>query len=299
MVGILDPHRHQLPLGAERDLGGPAELAAQFEVIDAGLEGYHREGTLSGVTQHLPAAVGQLAVFGVAAEHAGLEQKRGGPLQAARPGTGGGLQRRGGDGAGGVVAIAGHGQPFGANAEFLHHLAVLGEGAGFVGTDHGDRTQTLHRWQAADQGGAAHHPLGANRQGHGDHGWQTLRHDRHRHRQRDLEQVERVLAHQQTQGHHHRHQRQGTAHQHLGQAIEPLLEGRALAAGGVNQLGDLAQFRGHAGGRNHGHTPAPHHLSSLEQTVLALKHRRGVLEHEIGFLKHGLGLAGEGRLAQP
>ena len=34
---ILNPHRHQLPFGAERDLGGALEVAAQLEVVDAGV----------------------------------------------------------------------------------------------------------------------------------------------------------------------------------------------------------------------------------------------------------------------
>ena len=168
-AGILDPHRHQLALGAEGNFGGPPVVAAQLEIIDARLESHYREGAFGGIAQDVPAAIGQLLVLGIAAEHAGLQQQGAGTGSAAGAGAGGTVQRAGGHAAVRVVALAAHAHPFGAHPQLLHHLAVLSEGAGFVGADHRHRAQTLHRRQAPDQRGAAHHALGADGEGHRDH----------------------------------------------------------------------------------------------------------------------------------
>ena len=102
------------------------------------------------------------------------------------------------------------------------------------------------------------------------------------------------MTQQQPKAHNYCHQSQGGANQHLRQAIEPLLQGGALAASGVDQGGYLPQLRGHAGRSHHRHPAAPNHLGALEQAVLALQHRRGRLQHQIGPLKHSLRLTGEG-----
>ena len=60
------------------------------------------------------------------------------------------------------------------DVEYDHGHAVLGEGAGLVGADDGDRAQGLHGRQLADERLAAQHPLRAQREGHGDDGGQAL-----------------------------------------------------------------------------------------------------------------------------
>ena len=157
-----------------------------------------------------------MAQLGITAEHTGLQQQ----ILQTRLGPGQGslrcCQERCREFTGGLVALATHQHRLIAEAQLLNNLAILGEGAGFVGADHGDRTQSLHRRQAPDQGSTLHHALGADRQGDGDNCRQALRHNRHRHRQGNFEQVERVLTQQQPKAHNNCHQGQGCANQHLG-----------------------------------------------------------------------------------
>ena len=273
-------------------------MAAQGEAVEIGLGGGHHQGPLGGIAQDLPAAVRLLLELGVAAEDTGLQQQIPAPRRQAAGGTGRGGQVGGAELAPGVVAVAAHRQGRGAAAQFLHHLAVEGEGAGLVGADHRHRAQGLHRRQAADQGGALHHPLGADRQGHGDHRRQALRHDRHRHRQAHLQQIEQALAQQPAEGHHHGHQGEGGAHQHVGQAIEPLLQRGGFPSRRVDHLGDLAQFGLHARGGDHRLAATAHHLGALEQAVQTLQHRGGGFQHQGGLLGHRLRFSGEGRLPQ-
>ena len=183
----------------------------------------------------------------------------------------------------------------GAHPQLLHHLPVLGERAGFVGTDHRDRTETLHRRQPPDQGSAAHHALGADGEGHRDHRRQALRHDRHCHGERHLQQVEQGLTQEPAQQHHHGHQPQGSAHKGLGQAIEPLLQGCAFPAGRVEHGRDLAQLGVHASGAHHGYASAAHHFRALKHAIEPLQHWCAGLQHQFGLLEHRCRFSGERR----
>ena len=181
----------------------------------------------------------------------------------------------------------------------MHHLAVLGEGAGLVGANHRDRAQALHRRQPADEGGVLHHPLGANGEGDRDHGRQSLGNDGNRHRQGHFQQIQQGLTQPPAEQHNNRYQGQGAAHQYLGQAIQTLLQGGGFTPGGVDQFGDLAQLGGHARAGDHGHGPAPHHFGALEQAVLAFEQGASLIQHKRCLLKHSLRFAREGRLPHP
>ena len=79
----------------------------------------------------------------------------------------------------------------------LNLHSVLGQGAGLVRTDVGDRAQGFDRWQAADQRVDGHHPARAQGQQHRDHCRQRFRN----------------CSHRQTDG-CHRHQQRCLATQH-------------------------------------------------------------------------------------
>ena len=98
----------------------------------------HHQGALGGIAQHIPTALRLAVEFGITAESTCLEQQVHGAWGRPMPfGEGDGKGRRG-QGADGFVALATDGDGLSATAQFLNNLAVLGEGARFVRTNHGD-----------------------------------------------------------------------------------------------------------------------------------------------------------------
>ena len=81
-------------------------MAAQLEIINPGLQGHHRERSLRGIPQHLPAAIGLLAMFRIAAEHPGLQQQGLHSCRATRLRSGRRRQRMGAELALGLITLA-------------------------------------------------------------------------------------------------------------------------------------------------------------------------------------------------
>ena len=134
--------------------------------------------------------------------------------------------------------------------------------------------------------------MGADGEGDGDHGRQPFRHDRHRHRQRHFQQIKQGLAQQPATQHHQGHQDQGATHQHIGEAIQALLQRGGFTTGGIDQLGDLAQFRAHARLGDQGCAAAPGDLGTLKDAVAPIEHRRCPIKHQLGPFLHQLRFPG-------
>ena len=137
-VRVAHPDRHPLALGTEGNLTLAVEALAQLLRPLASLGCRHHQGALGGIAQHIPTAFRLALEFGITAEGSCLEQQVHGAWGRALPlGEGDGKGRRG-QGADGLIALATDGDGLSARAQFLHHLAVLGEGARLVRTNHCD-----------------------------------------------------------------------------------------------------------------------------------------------------------------
>ena len=98
----------------------------------------HHQGALGGISQHIPTAFRLPLEFGITAKSSGLEQQVHGAWGRALALGEWDAKGRRGQGADGVVALATDGDGLSSRAQLLHHLAVLGEGARLVGTNHRD-----------------------------------------------------------------------------------------------------------------------------------------------------------------
>ncbi len=130
-----------------------------------------------------------------------------------------------------------------------HLHAVLRERSGLVRADDGDRAQRLHRRQPAHERVALRHLPGPHGQRHGHDRRQRLGNRGHREAHRREEHERQGLPAQQAGDEHDRADAECRERQALAEVRQaPLQRGLALG-GGLEELGDAAQFRGHAGCR--------------------------------------------------
>ena len=262
---------------------------------------HHAPGGPVNGGHHLAAGVeGGLADAGALLLQLGLGQ-----LIFCGEGYQGRLRRLSLDGAVGVqdgVTAQGHGggQQGGVPGVVHHGHLVLGQGAGFVGTDHLGTAQGLHRRQAADHGIAAAHAGDADAEHHRYHRGQALGNGGHRqghgHHEglQDAGQGE-VPGHDQVKHEDEHADAQHQPGQGLAQLGQLLLQRRLLLLRPGQDAGDLAHLRVHAGGGDHHAAPAVGHggahighVAAVAQGHLAGKGLRG--------LGGGDAFAGEGGL---
>ena len=206
------------------------------------------------------------------------------------------------------VASSSHPQQFGrqrtpgvAQCAIGKHLldahAVLRERAGFVGTNHRGAAQGFDRRQMPHQRIAPRHALGCHgqRQRHGRqqpfghvgdddaNGKQQIAPERQAHRLPDKEK--RQPQHACQQGHQVR------------QAGNLALQWRDAGPDGLRQMGYLAKFRMHAGGKHHCPALAGHHQRASQQQVARAQGR--CIRVGFGVARLGQRLAGQGGQIHP
>ena len=265
---------HPRPLGGKGEFreprpgpghrgGVPARLAHQFE-----------QRHLERVADH----GSRLRQVHVMAQRQHLEQRGPGALAGYRGRTGG-------------VRVV--------HPAAFHLHAVLGEGAGLVRADDGDRAERLDGGQVPDQGVRPDHPAGAKGQRHRDHGGEGLgnrgdrqAHGGEQHRQGRLAPEQAEQQDQHTDG-------QGGRRQALPQAGEPELQRGAHAGLLRQQRRDPSELGARPCGHHQPGAASMHHGGAAERQVAAVAEGcRGVRERGDGLL-HRRGFAGEGRLLDP
>ncbi len=167
------------------------------------------------------------------------------------------------------VAGAGHFHKLPVRPQARDRHLVLRQRAGFIGTDHGGRTQRLDRGQFSDQRVAAHHLAHADGQGNCHHRRQAFRHGRDGQADGDDENVcdlagiflevckrageefPDVRVVDQRDDEDDRHQRQRADGQRPSQLVEAALERRLLLLHPLEHFGDQAELGPHAGADHH------------------------------------------------
>ncbi|MPN05820.1 hypothetical protein SDC9_153074 [bioreactor metagenome] len=147
---------HQLAVGVKGNLRQTGILLPDLLLVKAEPLSQTHQRRLRGVA-HLAALV-----------HRGVAAQQGRPQQ--------GLLHRVGK-----VRVL-HQNDFSGGIELLNGHFILGQGAGFVGADHRNASQSLHRLQFADDGILPGHGPGAEGEHNGNDGAQRLRNGRHRQR---------------------------------------------------------------------------------------------------------------------
>ena len=195
----------------------------------------------------------------------------------------------------GFVSGAGQLDPPGGGDDLADRHLVLGEGAGLVGGDHGDRAEGLHRVEVLHDRVAARHGLHADGEHQRQDRGQALRHCRHRQGDPEQQDVDGLVeGGDPVDGGHHDHDHDGDADDEHAQ--------------GPGYLGDLALQRGgFVGGLVQQRRDAPHlgvHAGSGDDGPPHTPGYGGALEHHVvpipqgtEFRKRGDGLGDRLRLA--
>jgi len=222
-------------------------------------------------------ALGAVAArLGVVAERERAQQQV--PRRGTRPGRG---RRRGGA----AVDVKG-----------LDPHAVLGQRAGLVRADVGDRAERLDRRQATDQRVGAHHLARAEGERDGHHRRQRLGNRRHGEADRGEEHEQRLLATQQADDEQDQAERDHRERQPLAEPGEPALQGRAAVLRATQQRRHAPELGLHAGRDD---DPAPAtvgHQRALERDVRAVAERQILVAEGLRARLDRLRLAGERRL---
>ncbi len=182
----------------------------------------------------------------------------------------------------------------------LDEHPVLGQRPGLVRADHRHRPEGLDGRQAANEGAPRRHPSRSQGQGDGDHGRQALGDGRDREADRRQEHRARGLAAGEARREHDRAYREGQPRELRAQACEPPLERRLVAAGPLDQLGDLAE-RGRHTRLHDDPRPTPGgHGRARECDVAAIRDVACVqLRQRLHHLRRRLRFAGQGRFVDP
>jgi hypothetical protein len=235
---------HALAPAIERELGDPWHGPLEGHAVQAELGPGHQQRCLGRVAEGPPLGV---VLVGwtqgrVVAEHRGAQQL--GQLGVI---VLGGRSAMADDVALRRVAGPGEGRLARRCPQPLRDHAALGERPRLVGRDHGDRTERLHRRQAADDRVAGGHPAGAEREAERDHRRQRLGHGRDDQADRGHHHELKRLPAQQPEREHHRAQHHRDAGQHTAKANQaPLQWGQH--GGGPEQRRDPAHGAVRAGG---------------------------------------------------
>ena len=185
--------------------------------------------------------------------------------------------------------------PAGGHVEGGDRHAVLGQRPGLVRADHLDRPKSLDGWQPADEGAPLEHALRAQRERDRDHGGQGLRNGCHGQTDRNEHHFPPGLTphHAEHEDRHYEHQRgRGQLPTEL---VQALLQWRRLLCDRLEQAGDLAQLRRHAGCGDDSLAMAIADDRARINHVAPVAEGASGGEDHTGVLLHRLRLAGQGR----
>ena len=286
---------HALAFGRERDFGHAVEVRELL--VRVRLAGGHDERDLGRIAHDLPRA-GLLtgAQFAVVRERARAERRE--DFVRHVLGDRGAVD-------GDHVAfrrIAGAGQfDFARRHDhaFDGHL-VARERTGLVGADHRSGAQCLHRVQLLDDRVVGGHALHAEREHHGQDRSEAFRNGRDGERHGEQQRIDHVVhaveafEDRKREQHDHGDDAHGDA-EDLGDVVHLLLQRRGLVFGGLEQVGNLAHLRVHAGAGHDGAAGALRHGRAVEHHVRAVAERLRAVERG-GLLAHRHRFAGERRL---
>jgi hypothetical protein len=275
-------------IGLERDhvdeRGGIPGLGMDQTGFGAG----HEQGRLCGI-----ALRGVPTLFdhelGVVAQHSGAQALHQG-------GMGGGIDRFPplSDLSGGIVAPAGDFVDPAPGADFLHGHLVFGQGAGFVGADHGGAAERFHGGELPDDGAPPRHAVHADGQHDRHRGWQPLGDGSHGERHGRHEHVHGGLSPADAHGKGHRRQKKDDPQQ------QPAELGNFLGerCGDVDRLGDepgdASGLSLVAGGPDEAFGLAGRDEGAGVGLVLPIGQSEVVIER-VGVFRHRQGLPGQGR----
>ena len=289
---VLRDDRHALALRRERDLGHAGEVVESL--VGVRLACRHDERNFGRVADDLPGSrLGALAQFAVVGQRAGA--KRGVDLLRDVLRHGIAVQRH-------HIAfrrIAGAGEfNFAARHDHaFHRHLVAGERTGLVGADDGGGAQRLHRMQLLHDGMVCGHALHTESQHDGEDGRQAFRHGGDGKRNGEQQRVDDVMhameafEHRERHQHHHGNDAHGDA-ENLRDVVHFLLQRRGVVFGGLQQVGDLAHLRVHAGAGHDGTAGALRHGRAVEHHVRAVAQCLGLLKR-FRLLAHRHRFAGE------
>ena len=199
-------------------------------------------------------------------------------------------------GAGGVGVVEG----LAAGAEAPDHHAVLGQGPGLVGADHGGGSDRLHGGDAPGEHVALGDAPGAEREEDGEHHRELL--GEHRHRQGDArEQAVDPLVPGEAPGQHQDHaEAEAPRGDDADDARDLALQGGRLRRDGSEAHPDLADLGARAGGSHLGDAAAPYdQRPGVDEGRVVAAGGRGRASAGAALaaaLAHGDRLAGEERL---
>ena len=196
------------------------------------------------------------------------------------------------------VADAGQFHASAGGDDGAHGHLVLGQRARLVRADDRGRTERLHRRQLAHDGVALDHALHAQRQHDRENGRQPFGHGGHGQRnaqqQRLHQPIKRTdLAHQQDRGDDDDGNDHHADAQQLAHACDLQLERGLFFGRGLHQPGDLAHFRLHGRGGDHGlaaakggDRAAKDHIDAVADAGFAAD-RRDILGDGLAFARQG------------
>ena len=179
--------------------------------------------------------------------------------------------------------------------DLLRGHFVLGQGAGFVGTDDGHAAQTFHGLQILDDGVLTGHFLGAHGQNDGDDGGQGLGdggHGQSHGKHQGVENTHACAEHR--QGEH----QDGNGYDNNGQlgaeTVQTLLQGGLALLGLVHEGGDFAQLRVHTGAGDQHRGSAIGDQGAGKHHVFLVSQRHLIGVDGVGGFVHALAFTGQG-----
>ena len=198
------------------------------------------------------------------------------------------------------VAIAGHAIVAVRGPDPLGEHAVLGQGAGLVAADHGDRPEGLDGRQLADERVSLGHPSGAQSQGDRDDGRQAFGDSRDRETHRCQEHHIGRLATGDTADEDEDAHEECRDRQSLAQCRQAPLERCLATAAFLEEFGDPSEGRLHPGRHDQAQAPPIGHGGATEGHVpLVGEDRRGDIRDRTRGLACGFRLARQGGFIDP
>ena len=198
------------------------------------------------------------------------------------------------------VAIAGHAIVAVRGPDPLGEHPVLGQGAGLVAADHGDRPEGLDRRQLSDERVPLGHPAGAQSQSDRYDCRQAFRDGRDRETHRGQEHhIGRLATGDAADEHEDAHQERRDR-QSFAERRQPPLKRRLAAVVFLEEFGDPSEGRLHAGRHDHAQaTPVGHRGATEGHVPLVGEDRGGDVGNRSGDLAGGFRFAGQGGLVDP
>ena len=202
--------------------------------------------------------------------------------------------------AGRRVAIAAHAIVAVRSPDPLGEHSVLGQGAGLVAADHGDRPEGLDGRQLADERVSLGHPSGSKCQGNRHDGGQAFRDGRDRETHRCKEHhIGRLATGDAADEHEDAHQERRNR-QTLAERRQPSLERRLATAVFLEEFGDPSECRLHPGRHDQAEaTPIGDRGATEGHVPLVREDRGGDVGNRGRDLAGGFRFAGQGGLVDP